>query len=246
MFIVAERDSVRHRLLELAAADPSVAAAATTGSYAVGGVDEWSDIDLAFGIRDAIPAALARWTELLYRDFGAVHHWDLPSGSSIYRVFLTASWLEVDIAFTPVTEFGPLGPSWQTVFGEAVALVPSASPRLDDLVGRAWHHALHANASIERGRAWQAEYWISGVRDQVVALACVRLGQTTWYARGAHLLPPEVIESLAAALVRSLDELELRRALAAAAEALVSELRKSDMALADRLGPMLREICRPP
>lgn len=185
MFIVAERDSVRHRLLELAAADPSVAAAATTGSYAVGGVDEWSDIDLAFGIRDAIPAALARWTELLYRDFGAVHHWDLPSGSSIYRVFLTASWLEVDIAFTPVTEFGPLGPSWQTVFGEAVALVPSASPRLDDLVGRAWHHALHANASIERGRAWQAEYWISGVRDQVVALACVRLGQPTWYARGA-------------------------------------------------------------
>ncbi len=35
----------------------------------------------------------------------------------------------------------------------------------------AWHHALHARASIGRGRLWQAEYWIGAVRDLVLALA---------------------------------------------------------------------------
>src|SRR5205823_8316577 len=119
---------VREELLEFAAADPAIGAAATTGSYALGDPDEWSDIDLAFGILDPVSDALARWTDLLYRDFGAVHHWDLLSGPSVYRVFLLANWLEVDIAFTPAAEFGPLGPGWQTVFGETVKFVASAQP----------------------------------------------------------------------------------------------------------------------
>ena len=159
-----------------------------------------------------------------------------------------ATWLEVDIAFTPVADFGPLGPSWQTVFGETVELVASAQPSLDEFVGHAWHHALHARACIERGRYWQAEYWISGLRDQIIALACLRLGQTTSYAKGAHLVPREVVEPLEAGLVRGLDEAELRRALAAAAVALAGELEESDGALANRLRPMLRDVTgwRPP
>ena len=38
----------------------------------------------------------------------------------------------------------------------------------------------------ERRRWWQAEYWSSGVRDQVLALACLRLGHPTSYGKGAH------------------------------------------------------------
>ncbi|MEX2212401.1 MAG: nucleotidyltransferase domain-containing protein [Gaiellaceae bacterium] len=49
MFTVEERDRVRERLLELAEADTGIAAAAITGSYAVGKSDEWSDIDVALG-----------------------------------------------------------------------------------------------------------------------------------------------------------------------------------------------------
>src|SRR4051812_49282463 len=99
MFTVEERDRVRRRLLDLAEADDAVVGAAITGSAAVEGGDEWSDVDLAFGIRGELAPALARWTELLYRELGALHHWDLPFGSSIYRVFLLPDSLEVDIAF---------------------------------------------------------------------------------------------------------------------------------------------------
>jgi predicted nucleotidyltransferase len=242
MFTVQERDRVRERLLEFAEADPGVAAAAVTGSHAVGKGDQWSDIDLAFAIDGGLPEALERWTELLSEDFDALHHWDLPWGWTVYRVFLLPGCLEVDIAFTPRAQFGPHGPNWRIVFGEAVELAPDAPAHRDELVGRAWHHVLHAHACIERGKPWQAEYWISAIRDQVLALACLRLGHTTGYAKGADLLPPELTASLVPTLVCSLEESELRRALAAAAVALAAELERTDVALAARLRPVLTEV----
>jgi hypothetical protein len=239
MFSVQERDRVRGRLLELAGADPGVVGAAITGSHATGGGDEWSDIDLALAIDGGLGDALGRWTELLCGVFGALHHWDLPSGSTIYRVFLLPEGLEVDLAFTPAAEFGPRGPAWRTVFGATVPPAPGAPPRRDDLIGLGWHHVLHARACIERGQPWQAEYWISGARDQVLALACRRLGKPVGYAKGADLLPPELTGSLVPTLVSSLEEPELRRALAAAATALVAELERTDAPLATRLRPIL-------
>lgn len=242
MFSVAERARVRDRLLELAAADPAVTGAAVTGSYVADGGDRWSDIDLAFGIDGPLSGALEQWTGRLCRDFDAVHYWDLPSGSTIYRVFLLPDWLEVDIAFTPAAEFGPLGPNWRTVFGETARLEPAAPKLSDHLVGLAWHHLLHARVCIERGRSWQAEYWISAVRDQVLALACLRLGCPTAYAKGAHLLPEQLTAPLETTLVRSLDAAELRRAISAAGAALAAELDRTDPALGARLRPMLAEL----
>ncbi|MDP9405295.1 MAG: hypothetical protein M3O86_01655 [Actinomycetota bacterium] len=244
MFAVEERDRVRERLLKLAEDDPAIAGAAITGSQADEGGDRWSDIDLAFGIHGQLSAALERWTERLYHDFGALHHWDLPSGSTVYRVFLLPGWLEVDIAFTPAAEFGPLGPKWRTVFGQSAQLKLAAPPSHDELAGRAWHHALHARVCIERRRWCQAEYWITAVRHQVLALACLRLGYPTDYAKGAHLLPADLTTPLEATLVRSLDEAELRRALDAAVTALAAELERTDPVLATGLAPVLAELSR--
>jgi hypothetical protein len=232
MFAVEERDRVRQRLLALAESDPAVVGAAITGSLATGAGDRWSDLDLVDGDLDT---ALERWTRRLYDDFAASHHWDLPSGTSIYRVFLLPDWLEVDIAFTPAEDFGPRGPSWRTVFGDTTRTTHTPPPGHDTLAGMAWHHALHARVSIERRRWWQAEYWISAVRDQTIALACLRLGYPVHYAKGAHLLPEEVTAPLTATLARSLDEHELRRALHAATTALAAELESTDPALSGLL-----------
>jgi hypothetical protein len=245
MFTAEERNRVRDRLLELAEADPGVAAAAITGSSAARGGDQWSDIDLALAIDDEVSEALERWTGLLSETFGVLHYWDLPVGSTVYRVFLLPGCLEVDIAFAPPAEFGPRGPNWRNVFGEAVEQALDAPPRRDDLIGPTWHHLLHARACIERGKPWQAEYWISAVRDQVLALACLRLGHTTWYAKGADLLPPKLTATLKPTLVCSLSEKELRRALAAAAVAFSAELERTDAALADRLRPLFSELAEP-
>lgn len=233
---------MRERLLGLAQDDPDVVGAAITGSYTTDGGDEWSDVDLAFGIRGELVPALERWTGILAREFDALHHWDLPWSSSVYRAFLLPDWLEVDIAFTPEDDFAPQASTWRTVFGEPVDVPRSAPPPADELVGLAWHHALHARACIERGKPWQAEWLISGLRDHVLALACGRLGLRTRFAKGADELPPEVRAPLAEALVRSLDEAELRRALAVAATAYAGELDHADPPLAERLRPMLAEL----
>ena len=246
MFTVEERDSVRKRLLAFAEEDPAVVGAALTGSYALEGGDEWSDIDLAFAISGDIPRALERWTERIDNAFTVLHHWDLAWRSSVYRVFLLASGLEVDIAFTPQSEFGARGPTWRKVFGDTVELEPTPPESREALVGLGWHHVLHARACIERDKPWQAEWLIAGLRDHVLTLACLRLDLPTHYARGADLLPAELTKPLEATLVRSLDEGELRRALAAAAVAYADELERTDSALAARLRPLLQEVAQEP
>ncbi|WP_203914622.1 nucleotidyltransferase domain-containing protein [Rhizocola hellebori] len=242
MFDTSELERVRKRLLELASADPDVVGAAVIGSHALGHDDRWSDIDLAIGVRGPLTEALQRWTLWLQAEFDVMHHWDLPSGPSVYRLFLLPGLIEIDIGFMPAEVFGPRGPNWRTVFGSPAPLKPTQPPNVDYLIGMAWHDVLAGHKYLSRGRFWQAEHWISSVRDQVLALACLRLGHPTGYAKGAHLLPASVTEPLQAALIRSLDEPELRRALTAAIAALTDELALSAPALAARLTPLLARV----
>ena len=86
------------------------------------------------------------------------------------------------------------------------------------------HHAVRARFCIERGRRWQAEYWISGVRDQALALACHRRGLAVAHGRGFDDLPPEVLAPFEDALVRSLQPEELRRALTSAVSGLAPRI----------------------
>lgn len=247
MFNAEYRDQVRHRVLELARADPRVTAGALTGSMALGGEDGWSDIDVAFGIASGITpeAVLDDWMRVLDRELGIVDHFDLRSGSSVYRVFLLPSGLEVDVAVTPAEEFGARGPHFRALFGTTQKLQADPQPNASYLIGLGWHHVLHARSCIERDKPWQAEYWISGIRDHTLALACLRLGENAIYGRGVDRLPVAVTDPLADALVRSLDEPELRRALAVATRRLIGELEEWDLTLCDRLKPLLQEFGAP-
>ena len=251
MFTVEQRDQVRDRVLEMAKADPRVTGGALVGSIAGGAEDEWSDIDITFAIANgtSIETVLADWTQVLERELGALHYWDLRSGSSIYRVFLLPSGLEIDLSVTPEQDFGARSPRFRPLFG--IARQPEATPQVVRppmienaryMIGLGWHHVLHARSSIERGKPWRAEYWISGLRDETLALACLRLGVETSHGRGIDHLPNSLTGPLVDALVRSLDEPELRRALAAATACFISELEAWDPALCERLGPLLQEF----
>ena len=247
MFTTAQRDAVRDRILELAQADARVTAGALTGSAALGAADAWSDIDLAFGIADGSPivAVLADWTAVFRGEWGVLHHWDLRSESSIYRVFLLPSGLEVDVAVTPQADFGARGPQFRPLFGSTRQLEPAPAPDAQYLVGLGWHHVLHARSSIERCKPWRAAYWISAIRDNALTLACLRLGADAFYARGVDGLPAAVTAPFAATFVRSLDVAELRRALSVATACFLRELDTWDAALCARLQPVLQEFGAP-
>lgn len=237
MFDEAERERVRARLVELARGDERIVAAALTGSLAGENADEWSDIDLALALRDDLSPedAATEWTALIDRELGVIQHWDLPWRTSLYRVFLLPSLLEVDLAFVPREDFAAQGPSWRLEFGESGDAREALRPDPRNLAGLGWHHVRHARASIARGKPLQAAYLIDGVREHTIALACLRLGLPSAFARGADRLPAELRARLERTLPGSLDDAELLRALRAAADVLADEVDPS-------LGRVIRDL----
>jgi hypothetical protein len=243
VFTVEERDRVRDRVLELAGDDARVVAGAVIGSLAHDDGDRWSDLDLTFAVADGVSVAdvLEDWTREVVSALAGVHLFDVASGEATYRVFLLPGCLQLDLSFAPAAVFGAAGPRFRLLFGDAVEKQHAKPPDPEELFGYAVHHALRARFCIERGRHLQAEYWISGVRDSALALACRARSLPALYGRGFDDLPAEVREGFDDALVRSLDGDELLRALAAAVEGLLREAGEAGE-LAARVEPELRAL----
>src|SRR4029077_11462822 len=115
------------------------------------------------------------------------------------------------------------GPKFKLLFGSALERAPGweTPPPAHYLFGLGAHHAVRARFCIERGRLWQAEYWISGVRDQALALACRRRGLNAWHGRGYDDLPADVLDERM--LVRSMRKEDLLLALDGAVDTLLRE-----------------------
>ncbi|HTI15987.1 MAG TPA: hypothetical protein VL461_15700 [Dictyobacter sp.] len=244
MFTARQRDSVRNYVLEMAQNDPRVMGGALIGSTVAGAEDRWSDIDVTFGITvsHAIETVIDDWTQILEREFGVVNYFDLRSGSSIYRVFLLPDGLEIDVSVTPEADFGARSPHFQLLFGGSQPLRSVPPPDTSHIVGLCWHHIFHARSCIERNKPWQAEYRISEARNHTFALVCTRLGESAAYARGIDKLPITLTKSFEDTFVRSLDEPELRRALAVMTVCLIAEIEQWDSSLCVRLRPLLQEF----
>src|SRR5256885_8866251 len=167
MFREEDRERIQKRVLEMAAEDARVVGGAVVGSLAVSDGDRWSDLDLTFAVADDAPVAevLEDWTDKLADEVDAVRLFDLPSGTSIYRVFLLPGCLQFDLSFTPASSFGATGPKFKLLFGSAVTRPQAMPPAARDLFGYAVHHALRARICIERGRYWQAGGWVCAAGD---------------------------------------------------------------------------------
>jgi hypothetical protein len=245
MFSVSDRERVHDYVLKLAGSDARVVAGAVVGSLALSEGDRWADLDLTFAVTDEVPIeeVLEEWTRDLVATFEAVQLFDLPSDASIYRVFLLPGCLQFDLSFTPASGFGATSPTFRLLFGDAVQKPHGQPPPAEELFGYAVHHLLRARFCIERGRYWQAEYWISSTRDNALSLACRRLGLPAYYGRGFDDLPPEVREVFKDTLVASLERDELLRALGRTIEGLLQEAEEVQE-FAAKVEPQLRLLTR--
>lgn len=243
MYSIEYRDLVRDHVLQLAASDARIVAGAVVGSLAFGEGDRWSDLDLTFAVADQFSMfdLLEDWTRDLVKELDAAHLFDLPSGASIYRVFLLPGCLQFDLSFTPASGFGATSPRFRLLFGTSVEKPYLQSPPAQELFGYAVHHALRARFCIERGRYWQAEYWISSARDYGLSLACRNRGLRGAYGRQFDDLPPEVLDAYIGSLVASLDRDELLRALGSVIHGLLGDVDEVKE-LAAKVEPQLREL----
>jgi hypothetical protein len=171
----------------------------------------------------------------MYDQHLALHHLDVNSGSWTYRVFLLPNTLQVDLAFVAAAEFRALAPTFRLMFGEANESQYVKPPPAETIIGLSWLYALHARSCIARRNFWQAEYMVSGIRDNALALACVRHGLPAIHGRGMDRLPAEVLTQFEGSLVRQLDGAELSRSFSLVMHGLLSEIRCLDEELAGRL-----------
>jgi len=243
MYTINDRNKVHKRILQLAASDTRVVAGAVVGSLALSDGDRWSDLDLTFAVTDdfSMFEVLDDWTRIIFDEFNAAQLFDLPSGPSIYRVFLLPGCLQFDLSFTPASKFGATSPKFKLLFGSAIEKPHIPEPSAQELFGYAVHHALRARFCIERDRVWQAEYWISETRNYALSLACHYRGLPARNGRGFDNLPPDVLNRFKNSLAASLERDELLRALRSVIEGLLSETDEVQE-LAAKVEPQLHEL----
>lgn len=243
MFTPTERARLREELIADARADDHVVGAALVGSAATGREDAWSDIDLVLQIaRDVDPDTVAaRWTERLY-ERGAVDHLDVIAGGVLYRVFLLASSLQIDLSFWPEDSFRGTVPGFELLFGTPQPATTPNDPDTGHLIGMGWRYALHARSAIARSRTWQAAMMLDQLRDEILALACTRHGLNPHHGREADLLPAALLDALGRARASTVTGAELARSHRALLEVFADEVAEHDPALASRLAAPLREL----
>ncbi|HXW92237.1 MAG TPA: hypothetical protein VEK33_16925, partial [Terriglobales bacterium] len=128
------------------------------------------------------------------------------------------------------------------IFGAAEEPISPPVPDSKDMIGMAWLYALHVRSSIARSRLLQAEYMLSGMRDNVLALMCKRRGVTAVQGRGFDDLTEEEKARAAECLAHSLEPVELKRAFRLTMGALLEEMRCDDSGLATKLEGTLNSI----
>ena len=244
MFTEPSRDRLREGLISAARADDRIVAAAVVGSGAFDRTDRWSDIDLALRLAQACDLGLVveAWTAEMYSRHGALDHLDVWLGKALYRVFLLATTLQVDLSFWPYETFAATGDAFRLVFGEANQPQVPDDADTHTLVAWGWLYALHARSSIARGRHLQAGYMLDQLRADVVSLICLRHGLPAYQGRGVDDLPPDLRGLLSRTVVGSLTTPDLSRALATLVELLLHETEYLNRELSHRLDAPLRSL----
>ena len=251
MYSPGDRETVLARAVELLADDQRVEAAVITGSLGVGGADRWSDFDLAGLITGGVACeeVAADWEAMAYREWPVAHHYVTEFGSTLVRGFILRNGLLADLAFTPIGDFEAWAPvkvafdrtGTATRIAEAwQAWTPTPDWRGES--GFAAHDVLHACSAANRGKRWQALYFLQRIRNRTLALAAERHGRDAEDFARVDELPPEEVERLLGTLVPDLEIPTLVQAIDVATRAFVDELRRHDQALADRLAEPLATV----
>jgi hypothetical protein len=232
----ARRAAVRDAIVEHADHDDRITSAALVGSLATDHADEWSDVDLTFGVSgDSVDEVVSGFTRWLSEHHQASVLIDLPVDDTLYRVFLLPDSLQLDLSFTPGGRVRRASPRFQQLFGEHV-VTASTPVDVNDLAGWAVLHCLSSRACLARGKPWQALHSVNELRNLVLNMHCAQADLPVGFGRAFDQLPAHVLERFEDTLPTTLDTPELERAL----HANIRELQRvPDVPLVDAVAPQL-------
>lgn len=226
MFTTDDRSRVRNSLVAHARIDPNIIGAAVVGSGARDEEDQWSDIDLVLQLEAsaAEPSIVEDWTDWIDKQFGVADTLDVFAGGVRYRVCLLSSSLQIDLSFWPHDQFRATETKFRLLFGTANQPTVAPSPALEKTIGMGWLYALHARSAIARGKVWQAVMMLDELRNQVIALMCLRLDLNAWHGRDADTLPEEAQQGLRQSRASTITTDSLDNSLVALSALLLTEI----------------------
>jgi|WetSurSiteA1Bulk_404760.scaffolds.fasta_scaffold11372_5 hypothetical protein len=234
LFTDIERNILLECVTKIAQSDNRVSGGALVGSFASNEIDRYSDIDITFGIKPEFEplSVLNEWTISLKSEIEIVDYFDVKRDSAIYRVILFSNGLEIDLSVVPKIDYGPISPNFKLLFGEAINRTNFLEQPLRTLIGWGWHHVLHANSAIKRLNLWQAEYWLSSLRNYIISMKCMRLGLPSAHARGADRINNFDKKVLESTLIQTLELKELYKVLMILANEYIKEVLPENINLA--------------
>lgn len=248
MFDDGDRDDLRARLVEAARQDVEISAAALLGSAARGAEDRWSDIDLALRLTPGaeLNGVADRWTRRLRQEETVVDQLDIHASGALYRVFLLASTLQVDLSFWPHGRLVTGGAPVRMIFGQAddTAPEPGSGEGGMEHLRMAWLYALHVRSALARDRRWQAVWMLESLRNWLISLYCLRHSLAPHEGRGVDALPGAVQAGLATTLTTSLDPADLRHAFRVLIALLLAEADRQSLPIPVGLEQTLEELVR--
>ena len=242
MFTIEFREYIHERILEFAKADKRISQAALVGSTSET-PDRWSDLDITFGVssKSNIEDVLRDWTSHFEFVFNGVSLFDITYKSSVYMVFILPGGLQVDISFTPESDFGPHGPRFRLLYGNVNKRILHEEPDPKRMFGMAVHHLLRTRVCLERRKIWQAEYWLSSARNEFLSIICINHKLPYSNGKGYDKMPKEVVDSFTPAFPKSLNGIELCMALKILIENIPNN-KEFSLFLTQRLENILKEL----
>lgn len=251
LFTPDQREQLLQRVASLLEDDDRIEGVVLFGSM-VTGPDRWSDIDVeaVVGDKSSLPSVIDDAVARVYEDLLVIHHFEVDFGDTLLRGFLLDRFLEIDIAFTPSSNFVVSGPA-KVLFERADSLTHAVSevkpwrpspPDHAAYAGFTWHDVIHACVAVRRGRPWQALWYMERIRNRTLTLASERRGNYADFFDYVDDLPADLRDHLHATVVGSLHPDRLFTAISAATVGFLAELRHCDQALADKLSNLLEFV----
>ncbi len=230
MYSIEDRNSIQNSIIALAKNDDRITDCAIVGSGSIEQQDVWSDIDLSFGIENGsdISNILEDWNNVMGNEFNAHVLFDLQYKESIYRVYLLPNALQVDLSFTRTEKFGALTDRFRLLFGKNNKREQKLPPDQKTVFGYAVLYALKARSSTERGRIWQANYFLEKLRENLMILKCTIDQLNPFDGRGFDRLPEDFLNKISKSMGTKLTSSELKYSLQLLTKLLINEVKILD------------------
>lgn len=258
MYTPEERQAVLDRLLAELAKDARIAGVLIVGSGAVGFKDALSDLDIVVVVtdEDGVKTTWSEWRERIAGLFPTVGYFESIRGPNIFlHGFLLANFLEIDISFQHFNDLVARRAHWRVAFDRSDRIETILRTSWDNrrppdpqetylkYLSSIWYYVSVVTKCVQRGQVWRAIYELETIRTRAVELAGLRLGVEAQDYHDADRLPPEVLTTFEAALVRTVEPGEVRRALRAAVACFFREARALDAQFGlDAVGDLERQM----